>query len=312
MRLTIAIPTFRRPDMLAACLDSLLPQLQDGVEILVVDNDADGSARAQVESYAASGIRYALESRPGVVQARNRAVRDSGGRYLAFIDDDEIARPGWIEALLRHAGIGVPASFGVVLPRYLGALPRGAEALIDDLYTRDLKRPADADISDSWIKVGTGNSLFDKAVCFPKADPFSAHLNGTGGEDVWLVKSLVERGIAIRWNPAAIVEEQVPADRSTLAYVSSRRYRQGQQRIILMRGAGGTKGWAKAGLWMGIGAAQFSLHTSQAIALKLLGRAGWRAQIARASGGFGKIMWWKLWDQAPYAGASESVSPRPE
>jgi succinoglycan biosynthesis protein ExoM len=304
MRLTIAIPTYRRPDMLGECLDSLLPQIEDGVEILVVDNDPAASARTQVERYAHPALRYAHEARPGVVQARNRAVTDSRGAYLAFIDDDEIARPGWIAALLRHVEMGLAASFGLVVPKYLGTVAPGLQNLLDDLYTRDLKRPADADISDNWIHVGTGNSLFHKNVCFNAPDPFAARLNGTGGEDVWLVKSLVERGIRIHWNPAAIVEEQIPPDRSTLDYVRERKFRHGQQRIIMMRGAGGPKGWVQAGLWMGVGAVQCGLHGSQALALKLAGRPGWRGQSVRASGGLGKLLWWKLWENTPYAGGA--------
>lgn len=302
MRLTVAVPTYKRPAMLAECIDSLLPQLRDGVEILVVDNDPDASARADVEGRGHAQLRYAHEPAPGVVQARNRAVRDSAGAYLGFIDDDETARPGWIDALLRHVEMGLPASFGMVVPRYLGEVLPGLRAMIDNLYTRDLKRPQDDDVSDRWIHVGTGNSLFNKAVCFTTPDPFAAHLNGTGGEDVWLVRTLVDRGIAIHWNPAAIVDEQVPADRSTLAYVSARRYRQGQQRIIMMRGAGGARGWAKAGLWMGVGVAQFGLHSLQAIGLRAIGKARWQAEIAKASGGLGKVLWWKLWDQTPYGG----------
>jgi glycosyltransferase involved in cell wall biosynthesis len=302
MLLTVAIPTFRRPGMLGECLDSLVPQLTDEVEILVVDNDPGASARGSVDSYGHARIRYAHEPRPGVVQARNRAVRDSRGDYLAFIDDDEVARPRWIEALLRHAHMDMVASFGMVVPKYLDAVKPGLEALLDDLYTRDLKRPADADISDKWIHVGTGNSLFRKDICFTQADPFSARLNGTGGEDVWLVRSLVERGLAIHWNPSAIVEEQIPPDRSTLDYVRSRKFRHGQQRIIMMRGAGGAKGWARAVAWMGVGAVQYALHGTQAAGLRLAGRPRWRSQAARASGGLGKLLWWKLWDQSPYAG----------
>jgi hypothetical protein len=302
MLLTVAIPTYKRPDMLGQCIDSLLPQLTEDVEILVVDNDPDGSARASIEGRGNTRLRYVNETAPGVVQARNRAVRESAGRYLAFIDDDEIARPGWIDAIKRHAGMGVAASFGIVTPTYKGAVALGIEAMADNLYTRDLKQPQDADISARWIKTGTGNSLFDKAVCFPRPNPFSAHLNGTGGEDVWLMKSLVERGLTLRWNPAAVVEEQVPADRATLAYVSSRRYRQGQQRIVLMRGGGGVSGLAKTALWMSVGAAQFGLHSGQAIALRAIGRPAWRAQIAKASGGLGKVLWWRLWNANPYAG----------
>lgn len=304
MQLTIAIPTYRRPEMLGACLDSLVPQLADGVEILVVDNDPAASARVQVEGYGLATLRYVHEARPGVVQARNAAVRESRGAYLAFIDDDEIARSGWIAALLRHAEKGLAASFGMVIPRYVGAVEPGLQSLLDDLYTRDLQRPADADISDNWIHVGTGNSLFRKSVCFTAPDPFAAKLNGTGGEDVWLVRSLVERGIAIHWNPAAVVEEQIPPDRSTLDYVRDRKFRHGQQRIIMMRGSGGPKGWAKAGVWMGVGAVQYGLHGGRALALKLRGRPEWRGQSVRASGGLGKLLWWKLWENTPYAGGA--------
>ena len=304
MQLTIGIPTYRRPDMLRECLDSLVPQLAPGVELLVVDNDPGASARDMVERYGRADVRYAHEPRPGVVQARNRAVRDSAGAYLAFIDDDEVARPAWIAALLRHIEMSVAASFGMVVPRYLGEVAPGLQGLLDDLYTRDLKRPADAEVSDRWIHVGTGNSLFCKAQCFTGPEPFSAKLNGTGGEDVWLVKSLVERGLKLHWNPAAVVEEQIPADRSTLAYVSSRKFRHGQQRIIMMRGTGGPTGWAKAGLWMGVGAVQYGLHGGRSLALRLAGRPGWRGEAVRASGGLGKLLWWKLWDATPYAGGA--------
>ena len=304
MKLTIAIPTYRRPEMLRECLDSLIPQLADGVELLVVDNDPGASARETVESYQRADVRYAHEPKPGVVQARNRAVRDAAGAYLAFIDDDEVARTGWIAALLRHVDRGVAASFGMVVQRYLGEVAPGLRGLLDDLYTRDLRRPADADVSDRWIHVGTGNSLFCKSRCFADAEPFSAKLNGTGGEDVWLVRSLVERGLKLHWNPEAVVEEQIPADRSTLAYVSSRKFRHGQQRIIMMRGAGGAKGWAKAAVWMGVGAVQYGLHGGRSLALRAAGKPGWRGEAVRASGGLGKLLWWKLWDATPYAGGA--------
>jgi hypothetical protein len=190
----------------------------------------------------------------------------------------------------------------MVVPRYLGPVAPGLRALLDDLYTRDLARPADADVSDKWIHVGTGNSLFDKQACFTGPDPFSAHLNGTGGEDVWLVRSLVARGIPIHWNPAAVVEEQIPPDRSTLDYVRERKFRHGQQRIVMMRGAGGAGGWAKAGLWMGVGAAQVALHGGKALALRAIGKPGWRGAAVRASGGLGKLLWWRLWQHRPYGG----------
>lgn len=304
--LTIAAPTFRRPEMLRGCIESLLPQLPpDGrAELLVADNDPEGSACALVEGFGHPALRYVQELRPGVAHNRNRAVAEARGRYIGFIDDDEIARPGWVGALLRHVDMGVAASFGIVRPRYLGPREPGLEALLDDLYTRDLGREQDADITDSWIRVGTGNSLFDRQRCFDTPEPFSVRLNATGGEDVWLVRSLVSRGVRLRWNPAAAVEELIPPDRATKAYAQSRRLRQGQQRIVLMLGEGGGRGWAKAALWMGVGAAQLGLHGARAVALRASGKPSWRAEAVRASGGLGKLLWWRLWDSAAYGGGS--------
>lgn len=303
MKLSIAVPTFRRPEMLAECVDSLLPQLVDGVELIVIDNDPAESAKERVSAYAHPQLRYVPEPRPGVANARNRAVSESGARYLAFIDDDEIADHAWVAALLRHVERQVAASFGMVVPRFLGEVPRGLEQLLDDLYTRDLKRPQDGEVSDLWAHTGTGNSLFDKQTCLQGAEPFSQYLGGTGGEDVWLIQTLVQRGIPIHWNPAAIVWEQVPAERSTQAYVSSRRYRQGQVRTVLMLGDRRPSGWARAAFWMAAGAAQWGVHTARAAGFRMAGRPRWRTEAVRAQGGLGKVFWWKFWDKAPYGSA---------
>ena len=141
------------------------------------------------------GFRYAISRDP-------ESCRPQSGSWslsradLGSIDDDEIARPGWIDALVRHAELGLPASFGMVVPRYLGPVEPGLRGLLDDLYTRDLKRPADVDISASWIHVGTGNSLFDKAQCFVTSAPFAAELNGTGARTAGSSQS-VEWGVAL-------------------------------------------------------------------------------------------------------------------
>src|SRR5205085_3629016 len=93
---SIVIPTYRRPDMLRTAVDSCLAQrgVTATFEIIVVDNDAAGSARATVDGLAADSavpIRYVLEDKPGISHARNTGVRHAPGRYLAFLDDDEEA-----------------------------------------------------------------------------------------------------------------------------------------------------------------------------------------------------------------------------
>jgi len=45
------------------------------------------------------GVRYAVEPRPGLGWARNRALAEASGEILAFTDDDVVVDPGWVEAL---------------------------------------------------------------------------------------------------------------------------------------------------------------------------------------------------------------------
>ncbi|WP_309092535.1 glycosyltransferase [Phenylobacterium sp.] len=68
------------------------------LEVLVVDNaPSDDSTRAAVEAF--DGVRYVLEPRAGLDFARNAALRAATGDLLAFLDDDVVVDPGWLQGL---------------------------------------------------------------------------------------------------------------------------------------------------------------------------------------------------------------------
>jgi len=90
--------TCRRPAALTRCLAALSAQDHPNYDILVVDNDPDGSAAAMVrQSFPA--VRYVAEGKPGVRFARNRGIAESAGKIIAFIDDDCVPVPGWLRSL---------------------------------------------------------------------------------------------------------------------------------------------------------------------------------------------------------------------
>jgi glycosyltransferase involved in cell wall biosynthesis len=119
--LTVAVCTHGRPDTLAGCLHSLLALRGDGrFELLVVDNaPPDGATRELVAGLP--GITYAVEPRPGLDFARNRALAEATGEWIAFLDDDVVADRGWLagleEALAENPDAG--ALTGLVLPAEL-------------------------------------------------------------------------------------------------------------------------------------------------------------------------------------------------
>ena len=106
--LVIAALTFNRPDALGHLIPILIDQLasvedQAQGEVLIVDNDPDGSARLAVMQFADAGqpVRYVHESAPGIATARNRALSASSHRdLLVFIDDDETPSQQWLANLL--------------------------------------------------------------------------------------------------------------------------------------------------------------------------------------------------------------------
>ena len=111
LRVRIAVLTYRRPGDIAAVLPLLRDQAVSGgdehteIDIVVVDNDPDGSARPLVTNFAAEhhgvAVHYENETTPGISAARNRALATAVDRdVLVFIDDDERPTPAWLTSLL--------------------------------------------------------------------------------------------------------------------------------------------------------------------------------------------------------------------
>jgi len=106
-QLSLCIATYRRPEKLASVLQDIVAQRRLPDEVIVVDNDAAGSARAvvsrQIELGVPFRILYEIQPLKNISLTRNKTVELSGGDWLAFIDDDERAPPEWLEQLLDAA-----------------------------------------------------------------------------------------------------------------------------------------------------------------------------------------------------------------
>src|SRR5260370_3191400 len=99
--LDIAICTHNRTDTLSRCLESLrsigataLAQ----VRVLVIDNAPSDDRTARLVA-SVPGIGYILETKPGLDFARNRAVQEATGKWIAFLDDDVVVDRGWLQGL---------------------------------------------------------------------------------------------------------------------------------------------------------------------------------------------------------------------
>ncbi len=307
---SIVIPTYKRPDRLTAAAASAIAQSVDegfAFEVVVVDNDAAGSARETVEALSARSsvpLRYVLEPQSGVAHARNAGLRATTTPLIAFLDDDETATPHWLSELVRvQAETQADAVFGPVrteLPfdppahrahfeAFFARLPDHAEGVIDGYY-------------------GCGCSLLRRA-SLETPEPFSPVRNETGGEDDLLFQQMAAAGKRFAWAPGALVNETPIASRVSLDYTLRRgfAYGQGPSAKCAAETPPNIPGVA---FWMAVGVAQFSLYGLIALgawAARRPLRAHWYDRTAR---GLGKLLWWgpfkiNFYHDAPKAASTE-------
>jgi glycosyltransferase involved in cell wall biosynthesis len=133
---SVVVPTYRRPAMLAACLGALCEQdfPADRCEIIVCDDGPDDATRACVarvaEAQAARGlaVRYVpVTGTQGPAGARNAGWQRARSPLIAFTDDDTLPDPHWLTAgAAALAQGGAAASGKIVVP--LPDLPTDYEA----------------------------------------------------------------------------------------------------------------------------------------------------------------------------------------
>lgn len=290
---SIVIPTLNRQKSLKRALASVRSQTGLGdatLEIIVVDNSRDASARAAVESFADEGwpILYLSEPEPGVATARNAGVRAAQGRWIAFLDDDEEARPDWMAEMLGVAHrTGAQAVFGPVEARADEAGEIGGFA---PYFSRAIERDDGDDITELSAYLGTNNSMFARALCLSDGAPFEESLNEIGGEDSLLLERLAMKGFRFAWAANAGVVEWVPPRRLDWAYVCKRKFLSGQIRVFVQNMAEPGRG-PQILFWMIVGLVQFVAAGALAILFRPFNRARARRASAIAYGGLGKVLW---------------------
>jgi GT2 family glycosyltransferase len=230
VKVDIAIATYRRPKGLHRLLGAFerlrFPGGAPDLRVVVVDNDAQGSARAVCEDARAwleLPLAYRIEARRGIPQARNAAIAAALERaeLLAFIDDDCVPSPLWLAELLRvQAETGADAVAGPCEPLFEEPVPRWVER--GGFFARP-RFATGARLEQAFthnVLVRTGSlarlgPLFDEGMAL------------SGGSDAELFRRFAARGHAIVWADGALVFEWVPRSRANARWILSRAFRVG-------------------------------------------------------------------------------------
>ena len=238
--LSVLVVTYRRQDLLAACLDSVtaaLDRLGEPSELVVVDNGSrDGTAALVGERYPSARL-VVVEENDGFTPAFTRGLSASSGTWIANLNDDTTVEPDCFAALLATAR-GAPdvGAVGAQM-RFAGNrnLINSAGIEVDRLGVasdRLLAKPAEASESEPTEVFGVcgGAALYRRAMLEELGgydQSFFAYL-----EDVDLAWRARMRGWRSLYCPAALVYHHHSA---TLKHGSPFKYRLvGRNRVRML------------------------------------------------------------------------------
>jgi hypothetical protein len=233
LNLVIAVCTYQRVEELSRCLRALAKEIElveARCRILVVDNDAEGSAAAGI-SGGWRTVDYVVEPARGIGNARNRALDEVHvAETLVFFDDDQVPLPGWLEALIKaHTAKPDAIISGLVLPRFESTPPRWGQS--GWAWGADRAVAQEGELLDT---TGFGNVLIPYSLIsleeFRVRDPFLHR----AGEDTYLCAVAKKCSFEILRARSAIAIEPVLHDRLRIGWVVERFRQAGETNRMIM------------------------------------------------------------------------------
>lgn len=307
--ISVIVPTFHRPAGARAAIESVFAQENaPSFEILLVDNDHNRSCLTVAEELAKQSpvpFHYAVEGAAGVANARNTAVGLAKGRFIAFLDDDEVAKPHWLANLTAaQEQTKADVVFGPIEAR-LPATSAEPRSYFKDFFSRIL----DGETRVINEPYGCGNSLLNRETVLRGPTPFNPRTNETGGEDDLLWADVRARGGTFGWAKDAWVYEDVPESRATWAYVTRRSFAYGHHTSAQWH-EGVNPSLPKLVYSMMRGLLQIALMAPLGAFLWVIRHEKRAWAFDKLMRGLGKVFWFGPFRQTFYgAAAQKNVSP---
>jgi len=231
--LTVAICTYNREKYLPQVLGSILTQTLSVLkfEVLLIDNNSPGNtveiSTNFAKDYPEIHFHYFLETNQGLSHARNRAIKESKGNYITFLDDDAFIDDHYLEVLLNafNADEDLVAIGGKILLYYESIIPAWENKYLNSLLGFYDKGDLSFYYSKSTNDYPRGsnmafrNSLFDQVGIF---DVTLGRVGGNlmGGEEKEIFDRIyVNPKNKVVYLPNALVWHSVPVERTTKEFI---------------------------------------------------------------------------------------------
>jgi glycosyltransferase involved in cell wall biosynthesis len=170
---SIVIPVYNAAKYLAACIESVVQQSYPAIEIIVVDNGSTDDSKSIAKNY--QKVIFLEEHQKGASVARNTGIKTAKGKYIQFLDADDLLHPDKIKNQVE------------ILNQADDCL-----ALCPTIYFFDGENPEVEEINHEWFSTGSNNTL-DFLIKLYGGSLVGPHYGGMIQPNAWLTpKKLIE------------------------------------------------------------------------------------------------------------------------
>lgn len=183
---SVVIPTYKRSEMLMRAIQSVLNQIYQNTEVLVVDDNEPNdeyslATQEKLKSITDSRVRYIQQEKHiNGSAARNAGIDAAEGEYVAFLDDDDVWYPDKLEKQMRV--LANNASIGLVYT--------GAKAIyVNDKVSYTITPKHAGDLRKTILFgncIGTTSTVVVKRDILIKAGKFDVQMPALQDYDLWI------------------------------------------------------------------------------------------------------------------------------
>ncbi len=206
---SVIVPLYNKQNEIGDTIRSILAQSYPPLEIVVVDDGStDGSADV-VRSFDSPLIRLIPQPNAGECAARNRAIAEARGEYLALLDADDAWEPGYLEEIARlietYPGCGLYSTAFNIVSRE-GIFPSHSpkeEGVVDDFFRRSLT---------CYVSIPSASTI--PAFVFREVGDFPEGMRLGGDQYMWVK---IARRYPVCFSPKRLLNYSVVASNRSAA-----------------------------------------------------------------------------------------------
>ena len=219
---SVVIPAYNAEAYIEAAVDSVLAQTTRDIELIVVDDGSSDSTATRVLSYG-HALRCLRQANGGVARARNRGVEASRGRWVAFLDADDVWQPEKLESQTSLLGArsdcracytAATVADATLRPIEVDRRPDGTATTTDFLL-------------DGNVVPGGGSSMLCERELLVETGGFDPDLSLCADWDMWLrlaartrIAAIDQPFVVYRRLPGSMSRDPTLLERDTLALLA--------------------------------------------------------------------------------------------